>query len=137
MKTAGENAAIYQGASALNEQQFHHGNFDIEDYAFTGQRGQSAVATYQNLLTTITIDILTLEILTHTPIITNTTTEITLDEDVSKSEKQIERENKEVEKRIKKAAEEQQKREEEELKQAEKEAKALEKEAKKAEKENK
>ena len=115
----------------------HHGNFDIEDYAYTGQRGQGAVQTYQGLLTQITIDIITLEILTNTPIITNTTTEITLDEDVTKSEKQIARENKEVERRIKKAAEEQQKREEEELKQADKEAKALEKEAKKAKKENK
>ena len=137
LKTAGENAAIYQGAAALNEEQFHHGNFDIEDYAYTGQRSQGAVQTYQGLLTQITINIITLEILTHTPIITNTTTEITLDEDVTKSEKQIARENKEVERRIKKAAEEQQKREEEELKQAEKEAKALEKEAKKAEKANK
>lgn len=137
LKTAGENAAIYQGAAALNEEQFHHGNFDIEDYAYTGQRGQGAVQTYQGLLTQITIDIITLEILTNTPIITNTTTEITLDEDVTKSEKQIARENKEVERRIKKAAEEQQKREEEELKQAEKEAKTLEKEAKKAEKANK
>lgn len=130
LKTAGENAAIYQGASALNEEQFHHGNFDIEDYAYTGQRSQASVGTYQNLLTTITTDILTLEILTHTPIITNTTTEITLDENVTKSEKQIARENRAVEQRIKKAAEEQQKREMEELKKAEKE----EKEAKKAEK---
>ncbi|MCR4810556.1 MAG: TolC family protein [Prevotella sp.] len=137
LKTAGENAAIYQGAAALNEQQFHHGNFEIEDYAFTGQRSQAAVQTYQGLLTQITIDIITLEIMTHTPIITNTTTEITLDEDVTKSEKQIARENKAVERRIRKAAEEDQKREEAELKQAEKEAKALEKEAKKAEKANK
>ena len=137
LKTAGENAAIYQGAAALNEQQFHHGNFDIEDYARTGQLSQGAVQTYQSLLTQITIDIITLELLTHTPIITNTTTEITLDEDVTKSEKQIARENKEVEQRIKKATEEQQKREEEELKQAEREAKAIEKEAKKAEKDNK
>jgi len=130
LKTAGESAAIYQGASALNEEQFHHGNFDIEDYAYTGQRSQASVGTYQNLLTVITTDILTLEILTHTPIITNTTTEITLDENVTKSEKQIARENRAVEQRIKKAAEEQQKREMEELKKAEKE----EKEAKKAEK---
>ncbi len=119
LKTAGENAAIYQGASALNEREFHHGNFEIEDYAWTGQRSQSAVGTYQGLLTQITIDIITLEILTHTPIITNTTTEITLDEDVTKSEKQIAKENKEVEKRIKKAAEEEIKLEKQEQKEAE------------------
>lgn len=134
LKTAGENAAIYQGASALNERQFQHGNFGIEDYAFTGQRSQGAVGTYQGLLTQITIDIITLEILTHTPIITNTTTEITLDEDVQKSQKQIEKENKEVEKRIKKAAEEEMKREAAEEKAALKQQKEAEKEAKKANK---
>ena len=134
LKTAGENAAIYQGASALNERQFQHGNFGIEDYAFTGQRSQGAVGTYQGLLTQITIDIITLEILTHTPIITNTTTEITLDEDVQKSEKQIEKENKEVEKRIKKAAEDEMKREAAEEKAALKQQKEAEKEAKKANK---
>ncbi len=134
LKTAGENAAIYQGASALNERQFQHGNFEIEDYAWTGQRSQGAVDRYQQLLTQITIDIITLEILTHTPIITNTTTEITLDEDVQKSQKQIEKENREVEKRIKQAAEEEMKREEAGAKAAAKQQKEAEKEAKKANK---
>lgn len=134
LKTAGENAAIYQGASALNERQFQHGNFDIEDYAYTGQRSQGSVSAYQGLLTQITIDIITLEILTHTPIITNTTTEITLDEDVQKSQKQIEKENKEVEKRIKKAAEEEMKLQAAEEKAALKQQKEAEKEAKKANK---
>ena len=137
LKTAGENAAIYQGASALNERQFQHGNFEIEDYAYTGLRGQGAVNTYQGLLTQITIDIITLEILTHTPIITNTTTEITLDENVTKSEKEIAKENKAVEKRIEKAAKEEMKREQEEEKEAEKKLKEAEKEAKKAQKHNK
>lgn len=131
LKTAGENAAIYQGASALNERQFQHGNFEIEDYAFTGQRSQAAVNSYQGLLTQITIDIITLEILTHTPIITNTTTEITLDSDVRKSEKQIAKENKEVEKRIKKAAEEEMRLEKQELKEAEREKKEAEAKANK------
>ena len=131
LKTAGENAAIYQGASALNERQFHHGNFEIEDYAYTGLRGQSAVNSYQGLLTQITIDIITLEILTHTPIITNTTTEITLDEDVTKSKKEIARENKKVDKRIRKAVEEEQKREEAQIK----EEQRKQKEAERAEKE--
>lgn len=105
LKTAGENAAIYQGASALNELDFLHGNLNIEDYAYTGLRGQGAVSTYQTLLTTITTDILTLEILTHTPIITNTTTEITLDSTVERSEKEIAKANKAVEKKIKEEAE--------------------------------
>lgn len=105
LKTAGENAAIYQGASALNEIEFQHGTLEIGDFAYTGLRGQSAVNNYQNLLMTITTDILHLEILTHTPIITNTTTEVTLDSTVEKSEKQIAKENKEVERRIKEQAE--------------------------------
>ena len=109
LKTAGENAAAYQGAASLNEVEFHHGNMEIEDYAYTGQRGQGAVSTYQALLTEITTDIVTLEILTHTPIITNTTTDITLDSSVEKSRRQIARENRAVEKRIKKEAKEEEK----------------------------
>lgn len=139
LKTAGENAAAYQGASSLNEVEFHHGNMEIEDYAWTGQRGQGSVDTYQGLLTQITTDIVTLEILTHTPIITNTTTEITLDKAVEKSAKQLAKENKAVEKRIQKAAEEEeklenkmQKQEEKEIKEAKKAAEKAEKEAKKA-----
>lgn len=134
LKTAGENAAAYQGASSLNEVEFHHGNMEIENYAWTGQRSQGSVGTYQGLLTAITTDIVTLEILTHTPIITNTTTEITLDSTVEKSAKQIAKENKAVEKRIKEAAEEEEKLEKEMLKKEEKEAKEAEKAAKKTNK---
>jgi outer membrane protein TolC len=36
LKTAGESAAAYQGASSLNEVEFHHGNMEIESYANTG-----------------------------------------------------------------------------------------------------
>lgn len=124
LKTAGENAAAYQGAEALNEVEFHHGNMQIEDYAYTGLRGQGAVNTYQNLLTQITTDIVTLEILTHTPIITNTTTEITLGSTVEKTKKQITKENKEVEKRIKKSLKEEEKAEKAYAKQEAKEAAA-------------
>jgi outer membrane protein TolC len=130
LKTAGEVAAIYQGAGALNEREFHHDNMEIEDFAWTGQREQGSVDRYQALLTEITTDILTLEILTHTPIITNTTTEITLDSEVKKTEKQIAKENRLVEKRIQKAAEEEEKRLKELEKQEEKERKAADKAAK-------
>lgn len=136
LKAAGESAAASQGASSLNEVEFHHGNMQIEDYASTGQQSMNSVSAYQSLLTEITTDIVTLEILTHTPIITNTTTDITLDSTVEKSSRQIARENRAVEKRIKKAAEEELKREKEILKQEEKEAKQAEKEAAKAAKEN-
>ena len=119
LKTAGENAAIYQGASALNEQEFLHGNMEIEDFAWTGQRGQGAVSTYQSLLTTITTDILTLEILTHTPIITNTTTEVTLESTIEKTPKEKRREDKAREKQFKQAIEKEEKAEAELLKKEE------------------
>lgn len=121
LKTASENAAMYQGAGALTLEDFHNGNMSIDDFAWTKTREDAAVSKYQSLQTQITTDIITLEILTHTPILTNTTTEITLDSAVHKSEKQIAKENKAVEKRIKKAAEEEEKRIEE-LEKAEKKA---------------
>ena len=123
LKTLGEGAAAYQGAGALNREEFENGNMSIEDFAWTKQRESGQVSSYQSMQTSITTDILTLEILTHTPIITNSTTEITLDTTVHKSDKEIAKENKAVEKRIKKAVEED-----------EKKTKALEKAEKKAEK---
>ena len=110
LKTASENAAIYQGAGALNLEDFHNGNMNIEDFAWTKQREDAAVSSYQNLQTDIIKDILTLEIITHTPILTNSTTEITLDSTIQMTEKQIAKENKKVEKRIKKAVEEEEKK---------------------------
>ena len=103
LKTASENAAIYQGAGALNLEDFHNGNMSIEDFAWTKTREDGAVSSYQSKQAEIITDILTLEIITHTPILTNSTTEITLDNTVQKSAKQIAKENKAVEKRIKKA----------------------------------
>ena len=123
LKTFGEGAAAYQGAGALNREEFENGNMEIEAYAYTKQRESSQVQMYQSMQTSITTDIITLELLTHTPIITNSTTEITLDTHVTKSDKEIAKENKAVEKRIKKAVEED-----------EKKTKALEKAEKKAEK---
>ena len=122
LKTTGESAAAYQGAAALNEVEFHHGNMEIEAYAHTGQQGQGAVYAYQSLLSQITTDIVTLEILTHTPIITNTTTDITLGSSTEKTRRQIAKENKAVEKRIKKEAKEEEKLEKQLEKQSAKEA---------------
>ena len=129
LKTSSEAAAIYQGAGALNLEDFHNGNMNIEDFAYTKLHEIDVVNRYQALQTKITTDILTLEILTHTPILTNSTTEITLDSNVQKSDKQIAKENKVVEKRIKKTAKEEMKKQEE-FEKAEK--KAAEKEAEKA-----
>lgn len=140
LKTASENAAMYQGAGAMNLEDFHNGNMGIEEFAWTKTRENGAVGAYQSLQTSIITDILTLEIITHTPILTNSTTEITLDQAVQKSEKQIAKENKAVEKRIKKAVNEEDKKisalEKAEKKAAKAAAKA-EKAAEKAEKKNK
>ena len=123
LKTYGETAAAYQGAGALNREDFENGNMTIEDYAWTKQHEGAQVRNYQTLQTEITTDILTLEILTHTPIITNSTTEITLDTVLKKSDKEIAQEQKAVKKRVQKTVKESEKRE-----------KALEKAERKAEK---
>ena len=133
LKTASENAAIYQGAGNLNLEDFHNGNMTIEDFAWTKTREDGAVTSYQELQTKIITEILTLEIITHTPILTNSTTEITLDQNVEKTAKQIAKENKAVEKRIKKATEEENKK----IKALEKAEAKAEKAAKKAAAKNK
>ena len=133
LKTASENAAIYQGAGALNLEDFHNGNMSIEDFAWTKTREDAAVSKYQSLQTQVITQILTLEIITHTPILTNSTTEITLDNNVEKFEKQIAKENKAVEKRIKKATKEESKK----LRALEKAEAKAEKAAKKAAAKNK
>jgi hypothetical protein len=133
LKTLSEGAAAYQGAGTLNLEDFQNGNLSIQDYAYTKMRESSLVASYQELQSTITTDILTLEIITHTPILTNSTTEITLDSNIQKTEKQIAKENKAVEKRIRKAVKE----EEEKMREMEKEEKKAASEKAKAAKKNK
>lgn len=109
LKTSSEAAAIYQGAGALNQEEFHQGNLSIEGFAETKMREIGVVQGYQTLQTQITTDILTLELLTHTPILTNTTTDITLD-DEKIDEKQIQKDNKAIEKKIRKNAAAEEKR---------------------------
>ena len=104
LKTSGEASAVYQGAGALNQEDFHQGNMSIEDFAWTKLHEIDVVSRYQRLQTEITTDIITLEIITHTPILTNTTTEITLDDADHKTEKQLRKESKALEKQIRKAA---------------------------------
>ena len=137
LKTASENAAIYQGAGQLTQEQFHNGEMSIADFALTKARENGAVNAYQQLQTSITTDIVTLEILTHTPIITNTTTDVTLDDTIVKSDKQIAKENKAIQKQIKKEAEAEEKKYQE-LEKADKKAQEkAQKEAKKAAKQKK
>ena len=134
LKTLGESAAAFQGAGALNRVEFEDGNMDIDSYANTKMYEQGQVSSYQSLQTEITTDIITLEILTHTPIITNSTTEINLTEKTNKTNKEIAKENKALEKRVKKAVKEENKKEKK-LEKAE--AKAEKAAAKAAKKQNK
>lgn len=134
LKTLGEAAAALQGAGALNKEDFENGNLDIAAYAGTKMNESGQVSGYQSLQTEITTDILTLEILTHTPIITNSTTEITLDKSIHKTPKEQAKENKANEKRIKKL----EKEEKDQIKKLEKaEAKAEKAAAKAAKKQKK
>ena len=110
LKTSGEAAAAYQGAGQLNEEQFHQGDMNIEDFAYTKQHELGVVSNYQSLQAKILTNIITLEILTHTPIITNTTTEITLEGKITKTQRELEREKRALEKRIKRENDEEQKR---------------------------
>ena len=123
LKTMGEAAAAYQGAGAVNREDFENDNMSIEAYAHTKLYESGQVVSYQELQTVITTDILTLEIITHTPIITNSTTEITLDTAIKKTDKEVAKEKKVLKKRVQKSKKETEKRE-----------KALEKAEKKAEK---
>ena len=109
LKTFSEGAAIYQGAGALNQEDFHQGNMTIESFAGTKMQEANLVSQYQSMQTAITTDIITLELLSHTPILTNTTTDITLD-DEQLSEKAIRKQNREVAKNIKKAVAEEDER---------------------------
>lgn len=133
LKTMGEAAAAYQGAGALDREDFENGNMEISAYAATKRFESSEVTNYQQLQTTITTDIVTLEILTHTPIITNSTTEITLDKSIHKTPKEQAKENKANEKRIKAL----EKEEKEKLKKLEKAEAKAEKAAAKAAKKHK
>ena len=137
LKTASENAAIYQGAGQLTQEQFHNGEMSIAEFALTKARENGAVNAYQQMQTSITTDIVTLEILTHTPIITNTTTDVTLDDTIVKSDKQIAKENKAIQKQIKKEAEAEEKKYQEMEKADKKAQKKAQKEARKAAKQKK
>ena len=137
LKTASENAAIYQGAGQLTQEQFHNGEMSIAEFALTKARENGAVNAYQQMQTSITTDIVTLEILTHTPIITNTTTDVTLDDTIVKSDKQIAKENKAIQKQRKKEAEAEEKKYQEMEKADKKAQEKAQKEAKKAAKQKK
>lgn len=71
LKTAAENAASYKGAGMLTNEEFKIGEISVRELAETKRWENDAVQNYQRLQTSITTNILILEIITHTPIITN------------------------------------------------------------------
>ena len=81
----------------------------IEMFAGTKLHEVEVVSRYQEMQISITTDIITLELLSHTPILTNTTTDVTLDEE-QLSEKDIRKQNRQVAKNIKKSVAEEDKR---------------------------
>lgn len=71
LKTAAENAATYRGAGLMSEQQFLNNQMTIQQVAEVRRWENSAVQSYQTIQSQISTDIILLEIMTHTPIITN------------------------------------------------------------------
>lgn len=141
LKTASENAAVYQGAGSLSLEDFHNGNITIREFAETKRWESEAVSEYQGLQTQLITDILTLEIMTHTPIITNSTTEVTLSSYNDKdTRKELKRQIKEEQKAIKESIEAEQNaleaEEKAEAQKAKEEKKNAAKEEKKASKKN-
>lgn len=138
LKTASENAAVYQGAGSLSLEDFHNGNITIREFAETKRWESEAVSEYQGLQTQLITDILTLEIMTHTPIITNSTTEVTLTSYNDKDTRnELKRQAKEEKKAIQESIEEEKEALKAEDKAEEQKAKEEKKNAAKAAKENK
>lgn len=78
LKTAAENAAAYRGAGLMTEQRFRNNQATITELADVRRYENEAVQSYQTIQSQISTDIILLEILTHTPIITNTISETQL-----------------------------------------------------------
>ncbi|MBQ4520561.1 MAG: TolC family protein [Bacteroidaceae bacterium] len=73
LKTAAEYAASYRGAGLMTEQRFRNNQIDIKELADVRRLENDAIGTYQEIQAQISTDIIMLEILTHTPIITQLT----------------------------------------------------------------
>lgn len=81
LKISSEHAAAYKGAGELTNEEFKMGDVSVRDLAETKRWEYDAIVRYQELQSTITTDILVLEILTHTPIITNVIVDMKLEEE--------------------------------------------------------
>lgn len=81
LKTAAENASSYKAAGMKTQAEFYTNDVTVRELAETKRWESEAVTDYQELQTRITTNILTLEIISHTPIITNVTNKINADDD--------------------------------------------------------
>ena len=68
---AAENAAAYRGAGLVSEQRFRANQLDVTGLADVKRYENMAIQSYQQIMSQVSTDILILEIMTNTPIITN------------------------------------------------------------------
>lgn len=80
LKTAAENAAAYRGAGLMVEQRFRNNQASMVELADVKRYENEAIQSYQTIQSQISTDIILLEIMTHTPIITNVITNTQLQE---------------------------------------------------------
>ena len=76
LKSFAEDAAAYKGAGELTNEEFKSGEVTVRDLAETKRTESQIAREYQQMQTKVTTDILKLEIMTNTPIITNVTSQI-------------------------------------------------------------
>ena len=70
MQRSAENIALYKGASAVAEQEYRNRRTSIHDVAKTKEQEFAANQDFALLRSTINDQLLTLEIISHTPILT-------------------------------------------------------------------
>ena len=89
-----ENIALYKGASAVAEQEYRNRRTSIHDVAKTKEQEFAANQDFALLRSTINDQLLTLEIISHTPILT-----IQGEKDVQETTIQEQEENKRLSKK--------------------------------------
>lgn len=70
LQRSAENIALYKGASAVAEQEYRNRRTSIHDVAKTKEQEFAANQDFALLRSTINDQLLTLEIISHTPILT-------------------------------------------------------------------
>jgi hypothetical protein len=70
LKRSSEHLMLYRGASAAIEQEYRSRRANIQDVAETKREEFDASSSYESLRSSINEELLVLEIITHTPILT-------------------------------------------------------------------